>query len=86
MLPMCSEFSRPTRVHVAPASVDLNSPAPIIELRGFEFSPVPSQRTFESFGSMTMQHMLNGRVWSKIGRHVLPRFSLFHTPPAAAAT
>jgi hypothetical protein len=86
MLPMCSEFARPTRVHVAPASVDLYKPSPIIALRGTEFSPVPSHRMFEFFGSTTMQQRLNAPPESKIGVNVCPRFVDFHNPPAAAAT
>src|SRR5438552_11654183 len=86
MLPMCSEFASPTRAHVLPASLDLYNPSPIIALRGFEFSPVPSQITSEFFGSTTTQQRLNAPPESKIGVNMLPRFSLFHSPPAAAAT
>src|SRR5215831_1424324 len=86
MLPMCSELSRPTRVNVSPPSVDLYTPSPYVALRGFEFSPVPSQTMSEFLGSITTQHMLNEPPLSNTECHVLPRLSLFHNPPTADAT
>src|SRR5262245_55598596 len=86
MLPMCSELSRPTRVNVSPPSVDLYTPSPYVALRGFEFSPVPSQTMSEFFGSITTQHMLNEPPLSNTECHVLPRLSLFQSPPTADAT
>src|ERR1051325_1972196 len=50
------------------------------------FSPVPSQRTLEFFGSMTMQQLLNAPPSSKIGVKETPRLTVFQTPPNAAAT
>src|ERR1051325_5926543 len=50
------------------------------------FSPVPSQRTLEFFGSMTMQQLLNAPPSSKIGVKETPRLTVFQTPPKAAAT
>src|SRR6478672_7076614 len=57
MRPIFSERSRPTRRHVAPASVLLKMPSPAIALRRFVFSPVASQMTFEFFGSTNTQHI-----------------------------
>ena len=54
-------------------------------LRGFEFSPVPSQTTLESLGSTTTQQRLNDPPESKTGVHVIPRFSDFHRPPTEVA-
>jgi len=82
---MCSELARPTRCQFFPASVDLHTPSPYLALRGFEFSPVASQTTFESFGSMTTQQRLNEAPESKIGVQVIPRFSDFHRPPTDVA-
>ena len=82
---MCSDVARPTSFQVFPASVDLYTPSPYIELRGFEFSPVPSQTTFESFGSMTTQQRLKEPPESKIGVQVTPRFSDFQRPPTDVA-
>ena len=45
-----------------------------IELRGFEFSPVPSQTMFEFFGSTLTQQRLNEPPRSKIGVESSPRF------------
>src|SRR5687767_6890807 len=83
---MCSDFSSPTRFHVLPASVDLYKPSPKAALRWLVFSPVPSQTTFESFGSTTTQQSVNDPPSSKIGAKVMPRFSVFHSPPNALAT
>src|SRR5689334_15466751 len=57
MRPIFSECSRPTRCHVAPASVLLNTPSPALALRRFVFSPVASQITFEFLGSTSTQHI-----------------------------
>ena len=50
------------------------------------FSPVPSQTTFESFGSTTTQQSVNEPPWSKIGANVTPRLTVFQSPPNALAT
>ncbi len=47
---------------------------------------MPSQTTFESFGSITTQHSVNEAWSSKIGVKVMPRFTVFHNPPNALAT
>src|SRR5437764_919881 len=73
-------------VQVLPASIDLYSPSPKCALRWLLFSPVPSQRTLEFLGSMTMQQLLKAPPSSKIGVKVTPRLTVFQTPPKAAAT
>src|SRR5262245_14598940 len=55
--PIFSERSNPTRFHVAPASVLLNTPSPADALRRLVFSPVASHTTFELRGSTSTQHM-----------------------------
>ena len=66
--------SRGQRFHVLPASVDLYTPSPKCALRWLLFSPVPSQTTFESFGSTTTQQSVKDAPSSKIGSNVMPRF------------
>src|SRR4051812_42267419 len=83
---MCSEFSRPIRFHVFPASTDLYTPSPKATLRWLLFSPVPSHTTFESFGSTFTAPRENDPPSSKIGVKVLPRFSVLMRPPDALAT
>src|SRR5439155_27061406 len=69
-----------------PASVDLWVPSSKGAERCELFSPVPSQRTLEFFGSMTMQQLLNAPPSSKIGVKETPRLTVFQTPPKAEAT
>jgi hypothetical protein len=57
-----------------------------MELRGLEFSPVPSQTIFEFRGSTFTQQRLKEPPLSKMGVKVTPRFMLFQSPPAAVAT
>ena len=45
-------------------------PSPKWALRWLLFSPVPSQRTFESLGSMAMQQRVKTPLLSKIGEKV----------------
>src|SRR6478736_2267947 len=85
ILPMCSEFSRPARAQDLPPSFDLYKPSPKLTLRWLLFSPVPSQTTFESLGSTVTAPSEYAPYLSKIGVKVLPRFSVFHRLPAAAA-
>ncbi len=60
-------------------------PSPKATLRWLLFSPVPSQTTFESFGS-TVTAPSEYEAWSsKIAVQVLPRFSVFQRLPEAAA-
>src|SRR3954471_9816305 len=61
-------------------------PSPKCALRWLWFSPVPSQRMLEFFGSMTMQQLLNAPYSSKIGVQDAPRLTVFQTLPKAAAT
>src|SRR6188768_1579635 len=89
ILPMCSESAKPTRFHVLPASSDLYRPVPKCALRWLAFSPVPSQTTFESFGSTTTQQRLKASTSpdrGKIASKETPRFIVFHNPPNADAT
>src|SRR6266542_2844700 len=83
---MCSEFSSPMRFQLTPASVDLYTPSPKLTLRWLLFSPVPSQTTFESLGSTVTAPSEYAPYLSKTGVNVLPRFSVFHRLPVAAAT
>src|SRR5688572_23264711 len=41
---------------------------------------------FEFFGSTTTQQRLNAGPSSRIGVNVIPRFTVFHSPPKAEAT
>ncbi len=61
-------------------------PSPKCALRWLLFSPVPSQRTFESFGSMATQQSVKTPLSSKIGENVMPRLVVFHRPPNADTT
>ncbi len=57
IMPMCSECSSPVFVHEAPPLIDLYTPSPKETLRWLLFSPVPTQMTLESLGSIVMQPM-----------------------------
>src|SRR3954452_2872705 len=83
---MCSEFSSPIRFQLFPASVDLYTPSPNPTLRWLLFSPVPSQTTFESFGSTLTAPSEYEPPSSKMAVNVLPRFSVLNSPPDALAT
>src|SRR5438094_541705 len=61
-------------------------PSPKWALRWLAFSPVPSQTTFEFFGSTATQQSVNDPPLSKIGAKVVPRLVVFHSPPKAVAT
>src|SRR5258705_13346939 len=61
-------------------------PSPKLTLRWLLFSPVPSQTMFESLGSTVTAPREYAPYSSKSGVKVLPRFSVFHRLPAAAAT
>ena len=52
---MCSEVPSPVLVQLRPPSRLLYTPSPQPTLRWLVFSPVPSQITLESVGSMAME-------------------------------
>lgn len=85
MRPICSELASPMRLHVLPASADLYNPSPKCALRWLLFSPVPSQRTLASFGSISMQQRLCVVCSSKSGVKEAPRLTVFQRPPNAVA-
>ena len=72
--------------HVFPASTDLYTPAPAIELRKTLASPVPTQTTSGFEGSTVTSPIDVDAAFSKIGSQVVPSFTFFHTPPLAVAT
>src|SRR5262245_48043482 len=61
-------------------------PSPNATLRWLLFSPVPSQTTFESFGSTLTAPRENDPPSSKIGVNMFPRLSVLNNPPDALAT
>ncbi len=61
-------------------------PSPKCALRWLAFSPVPSQTTFEFFGSTTTQQRVNDPPLSNAGVKVVPRLVVFQSPPNAVAT
>src|SRR5438132_5875887 len=61
-------------------------PSPKWALRWLAFSPVPSQTTFEFFGSTATQQRVNDPPLSNTGVNVVPRFVVFQSPPKAVAT
>ena len=66
---MCSEVLSPTCFHVLPGVGGLvDALAEMRRCAGELFSPVPSQTTFESFGSITTQQSVKEPPSSKIGR------------------
>src|SRR5215475_5810486 len=87
------EFSRcarslcsPMFFHVSPPSRLLYTPSPKLTLRWDWFSPVPSQITLDTLGSIVTQPSEYEPYESKIGRNDVPWFVVFHNPPDAAAT
>jgi hypothetical protein len=75
--------SRPTNVQVVPASVDLNTPAPHGELLRLFGSPVPTYKTSGLERDRPMSPIDAIGCSSKSGSHVIPAFTVFHTPPVA---
>ncbi len=71
---------------VFPPSTDLYTPSPYDTLLWLLFSPVPTQTTSGSLGSMVMVPIEKDFSPSKMGVQVVPAFSVFQTPPDAAAT
>src|SRR5215475_5348840 len=71
---------------VLPASVDLYTPSPHEELCRLLFSPVPIQ-TMSGFACDTATSPIEIMPsWSKMGSHVVPLLTVFHTPPPADPT
>ena len=77
-------FSRPDRVHVLPASVDLYMPLPIEMLLRMNASPVPAQITFESDGAMASDPIDETSCSSKIASQWAPLSVVLKMPPDAA--
>ena len=83
---MCRVSVSPTLRHVAPPSVDLNTPRPKdTELRTFP-SPVPTYNTDGFPGSNAKSPTANVDCPSESGCHVVPALVVFQTPPAAVPT
>ena len=61
-------------------------PSPYETLRWLLYSPVPTQTTEGSFGSSARQPIEYEPSPSKIGVQLTPEFTVFQTPPEAAAT
>ena len=75
-----------TSVHVAPASVDSDTPSPITSTsRIAHASPVPAQTMFGSEGATATAPMACAVILSKTGTNVFPSSTDFHTPPEAEA-
>ena len=81
---MRSVFSRPTRLQVLPASIDLQAPRPTEALLRTLPSPVPTQTMSGLPRKIAIEPMAWAASSSKTGFQVRPPFSDFHTPPVAA--
>jgi len=79
-------FSSPISVHVRPASVDLNMPAPTEMWLRMNGSPVPAHTMFGSDGATAIDPTDETDCESKIGNQWTPPSVVFHTPPDAAPT
>src|SRR6266496_956800 len=86
ILPMCSEFLIPTFFHDLPPSSDRYTPSPYPTLRWLLFSPVPTHTTSGFFGSTATVPIEYDGCASNTGVHVVPAFTVFHTPPECTAT
>src|SRR5580692_6328367 len=84
--PMCSDFFRPRFSQLLPPSTDLYIPSPYPTLRCELLSPEPTHTTEESFGSSATHPIEYDPSPSNTGVHVVPSFTVFHTPPDATPT
>src|SRR5450759_3915208 len=82
---MCSELFSPMFVQCRPPSSERDTPSPYATDRWLSFSPVPTQTTEGFFGSIATHPVEKEASLSKTGTHVVPAFSVFHTPPEATA-
>src|SRR3954466_11117424 len=83
MLGICFVFSRPMRVHVAPASVLLYMPLPSAIPPPVIKSPVPTYIVLLFDGATSTAPITSASLTlSKIGHQVAPALVVFHTPPA----
>ncbi len=76
---------KPIFCQLFPPFVDLNTPVPANEERRLLFSPVPTQIVSGSESATAISPMVIEDSFSKIGVHEVPLFSVFQTPPDAAA-
>src|SRR6267142_7050429 len=86
MRPIAPDFSRPTRFHVRPPSVDLKMPHPGEIVLRESSSPVPAHTCVVSDGAIANSPIETHRSLSNTGRNVVPALVVFQIPPAAAAT
>src|SRR5688572_10111108 len=77
-------LSRPARVHVLPASVDLNIPHPTEMLLRMNGSPVPAHTTLASLGAVASAPTDDTGWPSNIGFQWTPPSSDLKMPPDAA--
>ncbi len=77
---------RPAYFQVFPASVDLKTPAPNVELWRLFASPVPTYTTSGFDGAIAMSPIDATGCSSKTGVKVVPLFVVFQTPPVAKPT
>src|SRR3954471_12874351 len=83
MLGICFVFSRPIRVHVAPASLLLYMPLPSAIPPPVIKSPVPTYIVLPLDGATSTAPITSASfTLSKIGHQVAPALVVFHTPPA----
>src|SRR5882762_10389686 len=86
MRPIAPVFSRPTRFHVSPPSVDLKMPQPGEIVLRESSSPVPAHTCIVSDGAIANSPIDTHFSLSNTGRNVVPALVVFQIPPAAAAT
>src|SRR3954468_21591752 len=86
MRPIAPDFSRPTRFHVSPPSVDLKIPHPGEIVLRESSSPVPAHTCIVSDGAIASSPIETHFSLSNTGRNVVPALVVFQIPPAAAAT
>src|SRR6267378_3104771 len=86
MRPIAPDFSRPTRFHVRPPSVDLKMPQPGEIVLRESSSPVPAHTCIVSDGAIANSPIETHRSLSNTGTTFRPVFVVFQIPPAAAAT
>ncbi len=76
----------PICVQLSPASVDLYTPDPAIELRKMFASPVPIHTMSGLDGATVTSPIDVDAACSKTGSQVVPSLVVFQTPPEAPAT
>ena len=85
MRAMWCESGRPMNCQVAPPSIDLKTPLPEYDDRALACSPVPTQTICEFDGATATAPTAATSIESVMLAHVMPLFTVFHSPPVRDA-